>query len=1227
MNRAQSYTINSVFVLAMVALALLAPPAAHAQATITVNSTAQEVTQANPTGTVNGNCTLGEAILAANTNAAVDGCAAGSVAGPDTIIVPAGIYTLAQVDFSDVPGPSSPFLGLPFGLPQIVSNIIITGAGAATTSIERSTAGGTPPFAFLEIHPVGTLTLNNLTFRNGNQVNIGNGAFGGAIFNVNGGAAALAINNCVFDSNTAQNGGAIVNGATINNSTFTNNTASAGGGAISLGTSFLPVPPALIITNSTFSSNNASNGGAISATAGPTAPVGNVTISHSVFTNNSAGSGGALRIDAPATASIDASIFSGNQGEGGAIAMGSSGGGTGGSVTISNSAFVNNQTTSHGGAIFANAGSLTISNSTFSGNAVASGNGSAIATDAQTSLNNVTIVNNSAASVFGEGISVGGTLSYSNTIIAGNSPTDTTAQFGTVTSLGFNIIGNNTSSGFGFSTVASDQAGTGANPINPLLGGLANNGSTVMAGSNVGGQTPQVVQTMALLTGSPALEKGNPGTPLDGLNGHCAATDQRGNARPGGTLCDVGAFEDTTGAGVAPQSDFSITKTGAPGTLAVGQNITFTITVTNNGPDPAAGSFTDVLPASFNFVSLTSPAGWTCTTPAVGASGTVTCSHAGLQPGASGAFTLVVATTAGGTIGNTASVSITGNDPNSANNSATATTTVTAQNADMSVTKSGPVSITLGSGNITYTVLVTNNGPAGATNVVLTDTLPAGVTFVSVSPTGPVCTQAAGVVTCNLGALISGGSATVTIIVTPTTAGTSLNTASVSATEPDPTPANNTATASTTVNPSADLAVTKTDLPDPVNVNANLTYTITVTNNGPSAAASASLSDALTAGVNFVSLTSAAGWTCTTPAVGANGTVSCTNPSVGSGVSGVFTLIVTPTAAAAASISNTATVSATTSDPNAANNSASAQTTVRPLADLSITKTDTPDPVAAGSNITYTITVTNNGPSTATSVSVTDAVPANVLFNSATGSGGATCAQAAGTITCTLASLASGASASATVVMQTIALGTVTNTVNVTSSTTDPNAANNSATATTTVIPPPATDFSLAVVPILADVKRGGTGQFTLTLAAVPAGANFTGTISFACFTSPSDGLCTFNPTSVTPGQNQATVAMSVTIPNKGLAPPPPTTLPPAPWGLLAVCAAMGIALLMMRKRHPSLRARATALVLVVLALSLALGQAGCASAGGFIGPAQVTVTATSGSLSHSKTVVINVTP
>ena len=169
----------------------------------------------------------------------------------------------------------------------------------------------------------------------------------------------------------------------------------------------------------------------------------------------------------------------------------------------------------------------------------------------------------------------------------------------------------------------------------------------------------------------------------------------------------------------------------------------------------------------------------------------------------------------------------------------------------------------------------------------------------------------------------------------------------------------------------ADLVVTKTDSPDPVNAGSNLTYTITVTNNGPDAAAGASWTDTLPAGTTFVSLPPVAGWSCTT-----GGTITCTNPSFAVG-SDIFTLTVgvDPTVADGSVLTNTATATSTTAEGNPGNESGTATTTVATSADLSITKVDTPDPVDAGTNLTYTITVNNAGPSNAAAVSLTDPLP------------------------------------------------------------------------------------------------------------------------------------------------------------------------------------------------------------------------------------------------------------
>jgi len=119
--------------------------------------------------------------------------------------------------------------------------------------------------------------------------------------------------------------------------------------------------------------------------------------------------------------------------------------------------------------------------------------------------------------------------------------------------------------------------------------------------------------------------------------------------------------------------------------------------------------------------------------------------------------------------------------------------------------------------------------------------------------------------------------------------------------------------------------------------------------------------------------------------------------------------------------------------------------------DLSITKTDSPDPVVVGNNLTYTIKVTNTGANDASSVVVTDNLPSTsqIDYISATPSAGS-CTKAANTVTCQLGQLNAGTSATVTIVVKTKKAGALSNTATVTSPN-DTNTVNNSATATTTV--------------------------------------------------------------------------------------------------------------------------------------------------------------------------------
>ncbi len=376
-----------------------------------------------------------------------------------------------------------------------------------------------------------------------------------------------------------------------------------------------------------------------------------------------------------------------------------------------------------------------------------------------------------------------------------------------------------------------------------------------------------------------------------------------------------------------------------------------------------------------------------------------------------------------------------------------------------------------------YTIVTGNTGQDGATNMVLTDPIPSNVTYVpnslqvSAGANSGAKTDAAaddqaefnsgtnqivfrlgtGATGASGGTLAPAASTTikfrVQVVASPSTSIIS-NQATVAfkaqtlGTSFTTTSDGNTSTAgvqTTDIAIPANLSITKTDSPDPVTAGNNLTYTIAVTNSGPVLAINAVMNDPLPAGTTFQSMTTPSGWTCTTPTVGTTGTVNCTDPSFGVG-SATFTVVVKVNSTQAVNLSNTATISSSILDSDASNNSSTQTTTVIQSADLRLSKTSTPTSPAVGGAFNYTITVTNDGPSTATNVQVTDRLPpvTDVLVNSlsiTTSQGGAVYNVATPNIVWTVGTLAPNTSATLTIPATRLIASYTVNVAEVTAST------------------------------------------------------------------------------------------------------------------------------------------------------------------------------------------------
>jgi uncharacterized repeat protein (TIGR01451 family) len=351
---------------------------------------------------------------------------------------------------------------------------------------------------------------------------------------------------------------------------------------------------------------------------------------------------------------------------------------------------------------------------------------------------------------------------------------------------------------------------------------------------------------------------------------------------------------------------------------------------------------------------------------------------------------------------------------------------------------------------ITFTITLTNSGSDNATGVEVIDLLPAGLTFVSATPSQGTYNSATGLWT--VGAVASGGG-TQTLLIQATVVSPNMQTNTAIVTTSIPLDPGLPKQASVTITPQqADLAISKTVNNATPNVGDTITFTVTLANLGPNTATNVRVTDLLPAGLTFVNAIPSQGTYNSGTGLWTVGTVTTGAPQ---------TLIILATVVSSSAQTNTSTITHSDQfDPNTANNSASATITSQ-QADLAISKTVSNATPNVGDTITFTVTLANLGPNTATNVQVTDLLPVGLTFVSATPSQGT---YNSGTGLWTVGTVTTGAPQTLIILATVVSPSAQTNTSTITHSDQfDPNTANNSASVSININSAPIINGSPAI--------------------------------------------------------------------------------------------------------------------------------------------------------------------
>ena len=554
---------------------------------------------------------------------------------------------------------------------------------------------------------------------------------------------------------------------------------------------------------------------------------------------------------------------------------------------------------------------------------------------------------------------------------------------------------------------------------------------------------------------------------------------------------------------VGANSVLTIEKSPKGQTFVAGRSATYTIEVTNHGPsDATVADVTDKLPAGADLAAvsdITAP-GFNCAASDPGTD-TVACSLSGTFPAGTTKTISVEVMIAAGFEGDSIRNCTTVIDAEQRSAKDCATNGVD-RKVDLAIDKRGPVSAVAG-GTISYTLTVHNVGPSDAAeDATVLDVLPAGVTVKSVATgSGVECTFAVGApsVSCTVDAsrlAVGGAPVVITVVVDiapDAPEGAAVNRTTVGS-DDDPTPCDLTATTGPSACPPVEpsnnyddvttdvthvsaVTIVKTAAEKVAVPGTTVTYTLKVSNPGPSVAKNVEVADTVPTGMSLPSLDAivAPGWDCSGSDTGtglvlcnytANDGIMTVAPAVGSSSTITVTALLDP-AFTGSTIENCAEVwhagmgeseenvvradgriSAQWTGPPADSNCVTLP--VEPAVDLRIEK-EAPATVAVGTDLTYSLKVTNLGPSVATGVTITDPLPTGVSFVSASTG----CTLASQVLTCEAGTLVAGASASFTVTVSvpvSTATSRITNTATVAGDQKDVDPGNNTDTAVTDTV-------------------------------------------------------------------------------------------------------------------------------------------------------------------------------